>query len=155
MAALLQAATAAANPLAHEAYRKADWVFQHARHAHYEHVRRPAEEQVVQLENGDCESVNDCGGFISWVLHSVAPEHYEAVHRSEPNAAHPLARGYARFFASLSSDPINPIANAPPGTPPPPFTRTLQPDNTGRASVVQELYLPVNAGPLGRLEAMR
>jgi hypothetical protein len=53
--------------------------------------------------------------------------------------------GYARLMPS--NDPVNPIYSTPPGTPPPPFYQTLQPDNTGRGVVMQELYLPLNAGP--------
>ncbi|MBY0356974.1 MAG: hypothetical protein K2W82_03150 [Candidatus Obscuribacterales bacterium] len=85
-------------------YAGADWVFQNAQDVRYEHLHRPAKDQVHYFANGGCAVRSDCSGFVSYVLHEVAPKHYHAVHEEQGQRCYPQAKAYARFFAGLSTE---------------------------------------------------
>jgi len=85
-------------------YDKAKWVFDHASNVHYHHTHDQASEQVQVNDGGTCDSVNDCSGFVSYVLLCVAKRHYEAAEEFSGKRAHPHADAYAKFFDSLSTD---------------------------------------------------
>ena len=58
------------------AYDLADRIFRDAKEVHYQHLHEPAKEQVRERD-GRLVCRNDCSGFISYVLDSVAPKHYD------------------------------------------------------------------------------
>lgn len=94
--------SSAANPLAQTAYDKANWVFNNVSVNHYRHNQVLAKDQVVQLDDGTCKANTDCSGFISYVLCSVSPRHYEPIRNMQPDANHPQAKSFAHFFGALS-----------------------------------------------------
>lgn len=83
-------------------YEKAEAVFNDANEVSYEHCHRPAKDQVV-CNGQHCHTHTDCSGFVSYVLHSVAPKQYAEVRDMQPRHPYPQARIYANFFGSLSS----------------------------------------------------
>lgn len=85
------------------AYNLADNIFNEARVVHYEHLHEPASEQVHR-KDGTVVSRNDCSGFISYILFSVAPKHYRQIREMQPERDYPQAKTYARFFHHLSAD---------------------------------------------------
>jgi cell wall-associated NlpC family hydrolase len=92
-----------ANPLTERAYAKADEVFKDATSTHYEHLKELARDQV-RFDNGSCSARTDCSGFVSYVLHSISPRHYEEIRLVQPERKYPQASAYEKFFASLSAD---------------------------------------------------
>lgn len=91
--------------LARLVYEKANSIFENAQKVHYRHVSKRASDQVF-MDNQGCLVVDsDCSGFISYVLHSVAPRQYKAVWLSQ-SLAHPKAKAYAEFFADLSTKEV-------------------------------------------------
>jgi cell wall-associated NlpC family hydrolase len=93
----------AATELAQKAYECGDWVFNHATKVHYEHKQKKAAAQV-RVDGDRCLSNNDCSGFISYVLRTVAPEHYAPIREMQDQRAYPQAKTYAHFFGRLSPD---------------------------------------------------
>lgn len=91
--------------LAQKCYDEAEMVFQNARVVHYEHLHRPAAQQVRCSEGQGCEARNDCSGFVSYVLHAVAPRHYREIHNLQKEKSYPQAKTYARFFSELGEEP--------------------------------------------------
>jgi hypothetical protein len=85
-------------------YTKARWIFDHAVTVQYHHLHDSASEQVQITDGNTCNSVNDCSGFVDYILHSVAPAHYEAILEYSGRRSHPHADTYAKFFDSLSTD---------------------------------------------------
>lgn len=84
--------------------RAAMRVFEQASIVRYKHNEVPASEQIEVLPNGSLKALTDCSGFVSYVVHKVAPRHYAAVRSREPEASYPQAKIWARFFASLERD---------------------------------------------------
>jgi hypothetical protein len=96
---------AAQASLGPKVYLEALWIFNHAITVHYQHVHESVSEQVqMQMANDTCESVNDCSGFVSYVVAAVAPKHYEVAEEFMGRRSHPRADDYAKFFDSLSTD---------------------------------------------------
>ena len=95
--------TSAGQELGQRAYEKAEWVFDHASDVHYRHFKHPASEQVHD-EDGRVISNNDCSGFVSYIIHSVAPKHYTPIRDRQSERPYPQAKVYAHFFGSLSQD---------------------------------------------------
>lgn len=88
-------------------YNRAESIIQSATNVHYEHAKESARKQV-DFENGSCSAHNDCSGFISYLLVTDAPKHYDVLKAAQPNAHYPQAKTYAQFFSELSSnDPQN------------------------------------------------
>ncbi len=87
-------------------WQEANWIWQNAERAHYAHVRGPAGEQVRQTSAGRVSAIDDCSGFVSFVLAEVAPRHYRKVARTEPGWPYPQAKAYVRFFQSLADQPV-------------------------------------------------
>jgi len=90
--------------LGEKIYNKAKWIFDHAVTVHYHHTHDQASEQVQINDGKTCDSVNDCSGYVSYILESVAPSHYRAAEAFSGRRAHPHADTYAKFFDSLSTD---------------------------------------------------
>ncbi len=83
-------------------FDEANYVFNHAAAVRYSHHHAPAGKQV--RFNGDsCTASTDCSGFVSYVLHKVAPKHYSAVHDWERKTPYPQAKAYETFFAQLDT----------------------------------------------------
>lgn len=85
------------------AYDFADRIFRNAKEVHYQHLHEPAKEQVRERD-GRLVCRNDCSGFISYVLDSVAPKHYRPIRERQPERAYPQAKTFAQFFHELSAD---------------------------------------------------
>lgn len=96
-------ATNETDSLEERAYELADKVFKDARVVHYEHSHQPARDQVHR-DDGSLICRNDCSGFISYVLESVAPKHYRPIREMQPDRKYPQAKSYAKFFHHLSAD---------------------------------------------------
>lgn len=89
------------------AFAKAHWIFDNAQTTHYKHNKLTAEQQW-QVGAGTCGMEADCSGFVSYVLHSVAPNQYENIHALQPDRPYPQSKTFAKFFNSLSnSAPTN------------------------------------------------
>lgn len=86
--------------IAERAYEKAEWVFEHAADVKYEHYHHIAKEQVRD-ESGALICRNDCSGFISYIIHTVAPKHYTPIREAQRQHPYPQAKIYANFFGSL------------------------------------------------------
>lgn len=82
-------------------YDKAIWAFEHAQDVHYAHRKRPAAEQVTELADGRLQSINDCSGFISWLLQGTSSQHYSSIAELQKERPYPQVKTYADFFASL------------------------------------------------------
>lgn len=82
----------------------AESIFDNATVVSYEHREVPASRQVITESDGSVEARTDCSGFISYIVHSIAPRHYVAVRSQEPNASYPQAKIWARFFDTLDPD---------------------------------------------------
>lgn len=93
--------------LADRAYHAAESIFEQADVVHYKHYHHVADEQV---RNVDSRMVveTDCSGFISYVVHAVAPKHYHVIKQMQPSFKYPQAKTYARFFGTL--DPSAPYS---------------------------------------------
>lgn len=90
--------------LSEKALKLAESIFDTANVVRYTHSEVPASEQVVTDSDGTVEARTDCSGFVSYIVHSVAPRHYSAVRRREPQASYPQAKIWARFFDTLDSN---------------------------------------------------
>jgi len=89
------------------AFKKAEWMFQNVQVTHYKHNKLPAQQQW-QTADGTCGLDADCSGFVSYVLHSVAPRQYELIQQMQPDRPYPQSKTFAKFFNSLSaSQPSN------------------------------------------------
>lgn len=93
----------AATPVAQKAIDLARRVFLSADVVRYMHNHVPAADQVTVDDNG-LVARTDCSGFISYLLHTVAPRHYRAVRQCQPSADYPQAKTWARFFGTLSDN---------------------------------------------------
>jgi len=90
------------NNLSTKIYNQAEYIFEHTQSSHYEHLHEKAYDLVK--EAGDTYKITtDCSGFVSYIIESIAPKHYESVsqmsHRSYPHAS-----TYAAFFQQLPND---------------------------------------------------
>ncbi|HEY9773453.1 MAG TPA: hypothetical protein V6C81_06555 [Planktothrix sp.] len=79
-----------ANSLAADAYKVAESAFESVDYTHYAHQHVPQELKL--------QMCTDCSGFVSWVLQSVSPKHYAAVHALDPDKSYPTASAYEQFF---------------------------------------------------------
>jgi putative intracellular protease/amidase len=87
--------------LGDEAVRLAQTIFEHATEVRYCHKEKPASRQIVTYDDGAVEANTDCSGFISYIVHKIAPRHYRAVRSREPGHSYPQAKVWARFFDTL------------------------------------------------------
>lgn len=99
----ITASTAIDTSIGEKALKLAQTIFQSANVVRYTHNEVPASEQVFTDTDGTVEARTDCSGFVSYIVHSVAPRHYKVVRRREPQASYPQAKIWARFFDTLDS----------------------------------------------------
>jgi hypothetical protein len=90
----------AANNLAAQAFQKAESAFDSVDFTHYAHRHVPTKD-LVGSQDAKFQVCTDCSGFVSWVLQSVSPKHYEKVRALEADKAYPQADIYEQFFAGL------------------------------------------------------
>ncbi len=94
--------------LGDRALRFAESIFDNATDVAYVHHEVPAARQVSTAPDGSMTARTDCSGFISYIVHSIAPRHYVSVREREPDASYPQAKIWASFFDTLdSSQPTN------------------------------------------------
>ena len=89
--------------LGRQALKVAESAFDSASVVGYVHRNALASKQVVSQSDGCVEAKTDCSGFMSYVVHSVAPKHYRAIRSLEPQKSYPQAKIWAQFFDSLDS----------------------------------------------------
>ncbi|MBY0547587.1 MAG: DJ-1/PfpI family protein [Candidatus Obscuribacterales bacterium] len=87
--------------LPEDAKRLAELIFANAKYVQYEHREVNAARQIFIDDNGAMHAETDCSGFVSHVIHRIAPRHYAAVREREPDAPYPQAKVWARFFDDL------------------------------------------------------
>lgn len=87
--------------LSEEAVKLAERTFDRANTVSYEHRQAPASRQVITDDDGTVKANTDCSGFISYIVHKIAPKHYSVVRQREPGASYPQAKVWARFFDTL------------------------------------------------------
>jgi len=90
--------------LGERALSLAESVFDRATTVRYSHHEVPASRQITTDGGDNVQVVTDCSGFISYLVHSVAPRHYAAVRSREPGHSYPQAKVWANFFTELDSD---------------------------------------------------
>lgn len=90
--------------LSQRAVNLADSIFEHASEVRYVHKEQPASAQVTQSSDGSFDAKTDCSGFISYIVHALAPRHYHVVREMEPGWSYPQAKIWARFFDTLDGD---------------------------------------------------
>lgn len=94
--------------LGDRALHLAESIFANASDVAYVHHEVPASRQVVTAEDGSMTARTDCSGFISYIVHTIAPKHYVSVREREPEASYPQAKIWASFFNTLdNSQPTN------------------------------------------------
>jgi hypothetical protein len=89
--------------LGKEAVNLAASIFDRASIVRYSHRDVSASRQVTIETDGTVEARTDCSGFISYIVHSIAPLHYQVIRSREPDASYPQAEIWARFFDTLDS----------------------------------------------------
>lgn len=87
--------------LSREALQLGKSIFEKATVVKYIHHFVPASRQITLKDDGTMSARTDCSGFISFIVHAVAPRHYRAVRELEPRADYPQAKIWASFFESL------------------------------------------------------
>ncbi len=87
-----------------QALKLAESIFDQAGVVRYVHNEVPAANQIFKDSDGTVEAKTDCSGFISYVIHSIAPRHYRVIREQEPNASYPQAKIWARYFDTLDSN---------------------------------------------------
>ncbi|MBX9878722.1 MAG: hypothetical protein K2Y22_09720 [Candidatus Obscuribacterales bacterium] len=92
-----------ASPLSEQALKLAESIFDNATDVKYVHHEVPASQQIEKESDGTLEAHTDCSGFISYIVHAVAPRHYQEVRSREPDWSYPQAKIWATFFNSLDS----------------------------------------------------
>jgi putative intracellular protease/amidase len=90
--------------LGRQALKVAETAFDNASVVGYVHRNALASRQVVSQPDGSVEARTDCSGFMSYVVHSVAPKHYLAIRSLEPEKSYPQAKIWAQFFDSLDKN---------------------------------------------------
>jgi hypothetical protein len=90
--------------LGQRALKVAETVFDHATRVDYSHREVPAADQVITADDGTVDARTDCSGFISYVVHKVAPRHYKVIRTREPGHRYPQAKVWARFFCNLGTE---------------------------------------------------
>lgn len=90
--------------LGQRALKVAMAVFEHAQSVDYCHREVRAADQVITADDGTVDARTDCSGFISYVVHKVAPRHYSIVRSREPGHNYPQAKIWARFFCNLDTE---------------------------------------------------
>ena len=95
------AADSSSTTLSERLYESALWVFEHADRVAYRHHKVPASRQVEVSTDGSCTSLNDCSGFLGYLLNKVSPRHFEPIRALQPERPYPQAKAYVRFIASL------------------------------------------------------
>ncbi len=89
--------------LSRTALSLAESIFDRASVVQYVHKQKPALRQIVSYDDGTVCARTDCSGFISYIVRSVAPRHYEVIRDREPGHSYPQAKVWASFFGSLDS----------------------------------------------------
>lgn len=86
-----------------QALKLAKSTFDRANVVRYLHRQVPASRQIID-QDGLVDARTDCSGFISFIVHSIAPRHYQVVRLRESQASYPQAKIWARFFDTLNSN---------------------------------------------------
>lgn len=94
----------AGETLGQRALHLAESVFDRATVVRYSHHEVPAARQITADAGDDLEALTDCSGFISYLVHTVAPRHYTVVRSREPGHAYPQAKVWANFFTEMDGD---------------------------------------------------
>jgi len=89
--------------LSEQALKLAESIFDQTTVVRYAHREVPASQQVITESDGTVEARTDCSGFISYIVNSIGPRHYQVVRDREPDASYPQAKIWARFFDTLDS----------------------------------------------------
>lgn len=87
-----------------QAFKLAMTIFERASRVHYGHRDAVAAEQLTTDADGSAEASVDSSGLISYIIHSIAPRHYQVIRQIQPKASYPQARIWARFFDELCSE---------------------------------------------------
>jgi hypothetical protein len=137
--------------LGQSAYNKAEWIYDHATETHYQHLHKPASEQVRIVGSDKCEADADCSGFVSYVLGEVAPSQYELICAEQPGKDYPQAKTFTKFFLALGPDAkskgwlrLSGYTDLRPGDmiawekPINPDAQTIKKGNTGHVMIVAE-----------------
>jgi cell wall-associated NlpC family hydrolase len=90
--------------LGQRALNLAETTFDNASVVGYIHRNALASRQVLSQSDGSLEAKTDCSGFMSYIVHSIAPRHYRAVRSMEPQKSYPQAKIWAQFFDTLDSN---------------------------------------------------
>jgi hypothetical protein len=90
--------------LGQRALNLAETTFDNASVVGYVHRNALASRQVLSQSDGSLEAKTDCSGFMSYIVHSIAPRHYRAVRSMEPQKSYPQAKIWAQFFDTLDSN---------------------------------------------------
>jgi len=88
-------------------YDRAILLFNNTTSTAYENSNLDAGDLVRLTGDDSYEVKTDCSGFISHLLCSVCPEHYEAIRKRESDCRYPLSRTYQEFFSSLPSGRVS------------------------------------------------
>jgi len=91
-----------ATTLPERIYNKAEEIFEHTRICHYRHLQEGVEDQVRKV-NGTYEANTDCSGFVSYVINSVSPGHYDVVYQMS-GRTYPHARTFVILIGQLRTD---------------------------------------------------
>lgn len=94
----------ATSHLGEKALQLAESIFDRAQIVRYTHKEEPAARQVITQPDGTLSVRTDCSGFISYIVDSIGPRHYQVVRERESQASYPQAKVWARFFATLDSN---------------------------------------------------
>lgn len=89
--------------LGERALQLAESIFDRASVVKYVHRDARAADQIEIDTDGTVEARTDCSGFISYIVHAIAPRHYKAVRSREPGWPYPQAKIWARFFNTLDT----------------------------------------------------
>ncbi len=90
--------------LSEQALKLAQSIFDGASDVQYSHRQAPASRQVITAADGTIAARTDCSGFVSYIVHAIAPRHYQVVRSREPQSSYPQAKIWARFFDTLDND---------------------------------------------------
>ncbi len=98
---------ASGETLGERALHLAESVFNRATVVRYSHHQVPAANQISADGGNDLKALTDCSGFISYLVHTVAPRHYTVVRSREPGHSYPQAKVWATFFTEMDDDQVH------------------------------------------------
>lgn len=84
-----------------QAVKLAESIFDRVEKVSYDHQDAPADQQITKAADGKMAAQVDSSGFISYIISSIAPRHYQVIRQMQPHASYPQAKTWARFFDEL------------------------------------------------------